>query len=344
VPKPVRLVRNIEASRLFDTFLVSSIATVLITRASLGLTGYPQLGSSELHIAHLLPGGLLMLVAILVMLGSINRSSRDFAALLGGIGFGLFWDEVGKFITQDNDYFFKPTIGIIYVSFIALYLITRYIIRRSYHPQDYLVNAIDLAMDGAIGELDPREYADAKALLAKADPKHPMYEATVQLLERAKPTRDYRPFFLDRIATSLHKPFRQLVRKPWFGKVLIGVFYGYGLVFVTAFMVIASNSSWSLLTFFDPNNHLNNLAAVVSALVSAAYIIWGSWFIHRRNTHEALKRYETALLINVFVTQVFLFFSYQLTATIALLFALVSLFAVRILLTETAHGRTNPRD
>jgi Ca2+/Na+ antiporter len=336
MPRPVRLVRNIEASRLFDTFLVSSIATVLITRAYLSLAGYPQIGSSQLHIAHLLPGGLLMMTAILIMIGSINRSSRDLAAFLGGIGFGLFWDELGKFITQDNDYFFKPAVGIIYLSFVVLYLVTRYIIRRSYHSEDYLANAIDLAMDGAIGELDPREYADAKALLAKADPKHPMYKATVRLLEQAKPTKDYQPFFLDRLIARLHKPFRRLVQQPWFGKALIAVFYGYSLAIISTLLIVIVNGSWgdSVLFFLTPGARANDIA-MLSSLISAAYTIWGSWFVHHRKTHEALRRYETALLINIFVTQTFLFFSYQLTATIALLFALAALFAVRVLLTET---------
>jgi divalent metal cation (Fe/Co/Zn/Cd) transporter len=33
------------------------------------------------------------------------------SALLSGIGIGLFINEVGKFITQTNDYFFPPALS-----------------------------------------------------------------------------------------------------------------------------------------------------------------------------------------------------------------------------------------
>ena len=40
----------------FELFLFAGIATVLITRAYLAATGYPQIGGGALHIAHVLWG------------------------------------------------------------------------------------------------------------------------------------------------------------------------------------------------------------------------------------------------------------------------------------------------
>jgi hypothetical protein len=337
---PIRLVRNIDAGRLFDTFLLSSIVTVLVVRLYLHLSGYPQIGGNGLHIAHLLPGGLLMLAAMLVMMGAINRTSRDFAAYLGGIGFGLFWDELGKFITQDNNYFFKPAVSIMYVSFVALYLLTRYIIRRTYHPADYLANAIGLAMEGVIDELDEREYNRARELLAKSDRQHPLYKTAAAFIEQAKPTKQSQPFIVNRWASNVHAYFQMLIRRPRFAATLLTLFYIYGvgiLAVVIGSLVLQGTFSDSILDIIAPGNQ-NNIFAIVSSAASAGYIVWGAWYIQTNRTHSALQRFETALLINIFVTQVFLFFSYQLTAIAALIVAIILLTAVRMLLSETSSN------
>jgi hypothetical protein len=52
----------------------------------LELTGYPQLGNSELHIAHVLLGGLFLFIASILPLLIANRWVFSVTAVLAGLG------------------------------------------------------------------------------------------------------------------------------------------------------------------------------------------------------------------------------------------------------------------
>jgi hypothetical protein len=87
-----RAARAVEIGELQDTFLISAVSMILIIRLQLWATNYPQLGGGKLHIAHLLWGGLLMLVAIGLLVTFVDRRWRHPAAVIGGAGFGFFID------------------------------------------------------------------------------------------------------------------------------------------------------------------------------------------------------------------------------------------------------------
>jgi hypothetical protein len=103
--------------------LLSFALSISLTRLYLNLTGFPQLGNRELHIAHVLWGGLILFVATLLPLLFANQWIFSITAILSGVGVGLFMDEVGKFITQTNDYFYPPAAPIIYAFFLLVVLV-----------------------------------------------------------------------------------------------------------------------------------------------------------------------------------------------------------------------------
>lgn len=103
--------------------LISFAISVSGTRLFLEITGYPQLGSGEIHIAHVLWGGLFLFVAALLPLILSNEWAFSLSAIIAGLGIGLFIDEVGKFITQNNDYFHPTAAPIIYVFFLFTVLL-----------------------------------------------------------------------------------------------------------------------------------------------------------------------------------------------------------------------------
>lgn len=113
-----------------DTFVLAGVVTIFLTRAFLAAAGYPQIGSDSVHVAHVLYGGAVLTAAFLFLLLA-NKPNMHIAALIGGIGFGLFIDEIGKFVTQDNDYFFQPAIGIMYITFLVIWFLARLIIAKN---------------------------------------------------------------------------------------------------------------------------------------------------------------------------------------------------------------------
>lgn len=126
-----RPVRRKGASRYILLSLISFAVSVSLTRLFLQLTGYPQIGSGELHIAHVLWGGLLLFISTLIPLLYANRWAYSLAAIINGAGVGLFIDEVGKFITQNNNYFYPAAAPIIY----ALFLITALVYTQVRRPR-----------------------------------------------------------------------------------------------------------------------------------------------------------------------------------------------------------------
>src|SRR5918911_5038391 len=143
--------RDFEAGAYLQGFLVAAVAAILLTRLFLGLMGFPRLGGGGLHVAHMLCGGLLMLVALILLLAVIGKRTKRAAALVGGAGFGLFIDELGKFITADNNYFFRPTIALIYGLLVVLFLCFRAIERRSLTADESLANAADMLREVVLG-------------------------------------------------------------------------------------------------------------------------------------------------------------------------------------------------
>src|SRR2546421_9472228 len=145
------MIRN-DRPALVDTFLITAALTVLALRVYLAAAHYPQLGGNGLHIAHVLWGGLLMVVAIGVLLSLLTWTSQVAAAVIGGAGFGLFIDELGKFLTSDNNYFFRPTASLVYAMFVAFFLAVRELRRyRKLTPRESLVNAVEAAKELAVG-------------------------------------------------------------------------------------------------------------------------------------------------------------------------------------------------
>ncbi len=153
-----RQVRRAGSDKYFLLMLISFAVSVTLTRVFLNLTGFPQVGNKELHFAHVLWGGLVLFIASIIPLLFANRWVYPLGAILSGIGVGLFIDEVGKFITQSNNYFYPPAAPIIYGFFLlTVFLYSRIKRKPSMDDRTELYHALDLLEEVLEHELDKEE-------------------------------------------------------------------------------------------------------------------------------------------------------------------------------------------
>ncbi len=170
-------VRREGAERYLFLTLVSFAATVLGTRAFLELTGYPRVGGGELHFAHALWGGLFLFIAALLPIVLAGRRVYRLTAVLGGVGIGLFIDEVGKFITTSNDYFYPAAAPLIYATFllsVLVYLRVRRRIRPD--PRSELLTSLQLMEEAVEDDLQDDERDALRARLRAAANSAPLEE------------------------------------------------------------------------------------------------------------------------------------------------------------------------
>ncbi len=172
-----RPVRREGAERYLFLTLVSFAGTVLATRAYLELTGYPRIGGGELHIAHALFGGAFMFVAALLPIVLAGRTVYRAAAVFGGIGIGLFIDEVGKFITTQNDYFYPAAAPLIYATFLLAVLVYLRVRRRvEASPRTQLLTSLQLVEEAVDGDLQDHERDELQERLRAAAIQAPLEE------------------------------------------------------------------------------------------------------------------------------------------------------------------------
>jgi hypothetical protein len=178
-------IERLDSGRYVLLLAVSFALSVISVRGFLDLTGYPQLGSSTLHIAHLLWGGLALTAALLLALVFANRWLMLVSAILGGVGVGLFIDEVGKFITRDNDYFFPWAAPIIYAVFLVLVLIVLLANRtRNRTPRADLYHALEALTELLDNDLEKRERTQIEEALERvlAHSDDPAYRQLAEAL------------------------------------------------------------------------------------------------------------------------------------------------------------------
>ncbi len=328
--------RNVRAGEQLDIFLISAVSCVLLTRAYLHLTGYPQIGSGEFHFAHMLWGGILMPAAIIISLSFIGVYAQRLAALLGGVGFGFLVDEVGKLITRDNDYFFRPAVGIIYAVFVILYLTSNFLSRKQrLTSREYQLNALAQLEEAIVHDMDPKEKQRAQELLSQADHRSRITRQLKDLLGSVELVPEDEPGLarraldrLDRLYTFLwsKRGARRMVRvfflveTAFFVLAVLGSIYNNLDDIDTVLLGTAGYDTWLFVGQF------------LSSIVAACFAINGALLL-KQSRALAFEQFRKATLINLLLTEFFIFSRIELEALVGFFFNL----SILVFITYVIH-------
>jgi len=335
-------IRSLDFSDLLLNFFVSAVVAILGIRIFLELTGYPQLGGGGLHIAHMLWGGALMLTAIILLLTFLGRSVKKPAAILAGLGFGTFIDELGKFITSDNNYFYKPAFSLIYLIFVLLYLLF-YFFRKSwvFTAKEYLINSFEYLKEAVILDLDQEEKGLALRCLARADQNSFVTETMEQLFQRVEITAAREPNLYTKIKTRLSKLYFNLAGKRWFPWIIDGIFTIQALV---SLLVIFASGVVLFAILADQKIELAEIAAnnvslleLFANALAGLFILVGIVKIWKSRL-KAYCLFKRSVLLSIFLIQPFSFYTNQLGAFYGVLFDLFLLTALNYMITKETQA------
>ncbi|HEX8182416.1 MAG TPA: hypothetical protein VF575_02325 [Candidatus Saccharimonadales bacterium] len=328
--------RNVRAREQLDIFLISAIGSLLLTRFFLAVANYPQIGGNGLHIGHMLFGGLFMLASITISLAFLGLRVQRLSALLGGIGFGIFIDEIGKFITSDNNYFYRPAVGIIYAIFIILYLTFNFLGRKQkLTSREYQLNAMAQLEEAILHDMDPLEKKRAHTLLAHANRRSVITTHLQQLLESIDLVPETQPRMLRRVLAKLDAMYVTFWRKRN-TRLLVRIFFiAEAAIFVIAVAANAFINLDDIAQVFSGKVTYGVgllIGQFVSSLVAAAVIVYGAFYL-KKSRLKAFEYFRRATLINLFLTEFFVFSRIEFDALPGFAFNL----AILLLITYVIH-------
>lgn len=302
------LVLRFRAGQNIVITLLSFAFSVSGTRLFLELTGYPQLGGGELHIAHVLWGGLLLFAAALISIIFVNDWASTLSALVAGLGVGLFIDEVGKFITSTNDYFYPSAAPIVYVFFLLTVLLAFQVRQnrpKSTRSRMYeILEKFSEILDRDLSAYEREELIQALVEVDKSDDRKDLgvlADALKKYLQHQNPqVKSTRPGLLDRVKIALYKFERKYLKKAHLKLTII-----IGLI---------GSAIWSLISpifFFSISKNTAQLEVFYNELISNRLVRNASGM----NWFEARVLMEGSLAVVILVAAFMIIFKSERLGT-----------------------------
>jgi len=285
--------------------------------------------------------GPLLLESILVSAVTyLDRPVGHLAAVIAGLGFGTFIDEIGKFVTSDNNYFYRPAIALIYGVFIVAFLVGRTLAgeQRRLSATEALANALTLLAGNLDRPIEPDDRARIVRLLELADPSAAATRFAVSYLA-GLPVATTHDSVVGRINRRLTNAYEKLMANAWADEaVTVGV-VAYAAVAVVGVAVVVASTP---VERAPETATMATAAQLISTIAGAACI--GVGVIRLRGSrHSAYHWFMRGLLVWILITQVFVFYSSQLAGLGGLIVDLIAYGSLRFALARETLARPRPQ-
>ncbi|MFA6519072.1 MAG: hypothetical protein WCV93_05525 [Candidatus Shapirobacteria bacterium] len=271
-------VKRGDADERVLAMLMAGVMTVLGIRLFLKLTNDFSIALGQWHIAHVLFGGIMMIMAMMVEISWYGSQIKRWSTILFGVGIGFFIDEIGKFITRDNDYFFQPAAMIIYIFFVIVFFFYRYL--KKIEGRDQIsdeLDKIEIKIDQKMGIMKKNSWLENGWRWAKK--------------------RAYYGFFKKRVVLNV--------------LVLVAIVYIIGGI-TDIITILPRFRQYSLDQY-----RMLYFKSVADGLMAILFAL-GLWWVARRMRIKGINFFQYGILVNIFLGSVFKFYLDQISAIFGL--------------------------
>jgi hypothetical protein len=282
-------------------------------------------------------GGLLLLLAQVLLLSFLGRRVERLAALIGGIGFGVFIDEVGKFVTRDNNYFFRPSVGIIYAVFVLLYVGLSLLTRdEQLTSTEYQLNALSQLEEAVLRQMDEHEKAAVQRLLQRANPKSPITKQLTEFLDSVATISAGQPNMARRIGNRLSAAYDRAWQERRTRVVVRAFFLVEIALFAFGLLLAVINNIDSVQDFLHGQPSYGHSLIIGQAIGTgiAAWFVGLGIYRLRSSRLEAFEWFRRATLTNLLLTEFFIFSRIQFGAIPGFIFNLLLLLLINFALSH----------
>jgi hypothetical protein len=238
-------------------------------------------------------------------------------------------NEESPWIYPGECQFFQPTLMLIYIIFILLFLSARAIER--YAPlsqEERLANALDMFKESLYHRLRPGEKTELLALLDAGDQQDRRLRALAGAVEQMEAAPAGKPSLLVRASAAATSRYQRVVRSRQFATLMIAALVVYALLF--AGYVLALVLTPAKLGDSGTTSFVQGCLWLSSAIAGILLVIGALRLRHSRL--DAYQWFRRSILVSLLLVDVFAFYFQQLGAIGGVVVHLLILAVLNVLI------------